>query len=195
MPGNIGYVLLGKLASLFVPDPVTAFLAVNVGLTVLGVVFCYLFATLIVPRSLAAALAFAMSCNPIVWFHGGIIASYPVWLAVLPAIGWFGVRYKREGQFGDLIGTSVALGDRDDSSARLALLWSSALVRLSCAGPGPLAALAHRRVDRGAWPAPAGSSGQPGSWAGWMSISNGSRRNTNSTGPAFPCSRGGWSRA
>jgi len=110
MPGNIGYVLLGKLASLFVPDPVTAFLAVNIGLTVVAVVFCYLFATLIVPRPLAAALTFALSCNAIVWFHGAIIASYPVWLAVLPAIGWFGVRYKRERRFGDLIGTSVALG-------------------------------------------------------------------------------------
>jgi len=110
MPGNIGYVLLGKLASLFVPDPVTAFLAVNIVLTVLGIVFCYFFSTLIVPRSLAAALSFALSCNAIVWYHGGIIASYPVWLAVLPAIGWFGVRYKRGRRFGDLIGTSVALG-------------------------------------------------------------------------------------
>ncbi|MGC8641769.1 MAG: hypothetical protein ACP5XB_18025, partial [Isosphaeraceae bacterium] len=30
MPGNIGYVLLGKLAKLFVAGPVTAFLAVNI---------------------------------------------------------------------------------------------------------------------------------------------------------------------
>lgn len=110
MPGNIGYVLLGKLASLVVPDPVTAFLAVNIALTVLGVGFCYLFATLVVPRSLAAALAFALSCNAIVWYHGAIIASYPVWLATLPAIGWFGVRYKREGKRSDLIGVSIALG-------------------------------------------------------------------------------------
>ena len=55
-------------------------------------------------------MAFALSCNAIVWYHGGIIASYPVWLAVLPAIGWFGVRYKRGKQFGDLIGASIALG-------------------------------------------------------------------------------------
>ena len=117
MPGNIGYVLLGKLASLFTADPVTAFLSVNVGLTLLGVVFCYLFATLVVPRSLAAALTFAMSCNTIVWFHGGIIASYPVWLATLPAIGWFGVRYKREGRFGNLL----------VRASRLASAWSFVL--------------------------------------------------------------------
>jgi hypothetical protein len=110
MPGNIGYVLLGKLASVFIEDPVRAFLTVNVGLTVVGVIFCYLFCTLVVPRSLAAALTFAMSCNPIVWYHGGIIASYPVWLATLPAVGWFGVRYKREGRFADLIGASLTLG-------------------------------------------------------------------------------------
>ncbi|MGC8641768.1 MAG: hypothetical protein ACP5XB_18020, partial [Isosphaeraceae bacterium] len=72
--------------------------------------FCYLFATLVVPRALAATLAFAMSCNAIVWYHGAIIASYPVWLATLPAIGWFGVRYKRDGRLGDLLGASLALG-------------------------------------------------------------------------------------
>lgn len=110
MPGNIGYVVLGKLARVFAPEPVTAFLSVNIGLTALGVAFCYLFGSLIVPRPLAAAAAFAMSCNPMVWYHGGIIASYPVWLAVLPAIGWFGVRYKRAGRLEDLIGASVALG-------------------------------------------------------------------------------------
>ncbi len=110
MPGNIGYVLLGKVASWVVSDPVTAFLTVNIGLTVVGVAFCYLFSAMIVPRSLAAALSFAMSCNAIVWYHGGIIASYPVWLAALPAIGWFGVRYKRDRRLSNLIGTSAALG-------------------------------------------------------------------------------------
>jgi hypothetical protein len=110
MPGNIGYVLLGKFASLFVGDPVTAFLTVNIGLTAIGVIFCYLFSSLIVPRALAAASTFALSCNAIVWYHGAIIASYPVWLAVLPAIGFFGVRYKRATRFGDLLGMSVALG-------------------------------------------------------------------------------------
>jgi hypothetical protein len=110
MPGNIGYVLLGKLANLSFSDPTTAFLAVNVGLTAVGAAFAYLFATLIVPRPLAAAAAFAMSCNPVLWWHGGVIASYPVWLAVLPAIGWFGLRYQRAGRVGDMVGASVALG-------------------------------------------------------------------------------------
>lgn len=110
MPGNIGYVLLGKLASFITPNSVTAFLAVNIGLSVVAVVFCYLFFTLIVPPRLAAAAAFALSCNAIVWFHGGIIASYPVWLAVMPAIGWFGMRYKRKRRFGDLLAVSGALG-------------------------------------------------------------------------------------
>jgi hypothetical protein len=92
MPGNIGYVLLGKLASFIAPDPLMAFLPVNIALTVVAVVFCYLFSTLIVPRILAVAATFAFSCSAIVWYHGGIIASYPVWLAVMPAIGWFGMR-------------------------------------------------------------------------------------------------------
>ena len=173
MPGNIGYVVMGKLASIFVPEPVTAFLAVNIGLTVVGVAFCYLFSSLIVPRGLAAAAAFAMSCNPIVWYHGGIIASYPVWLAVLPAIGWFGVRYKRAGRFEDLIGASVSLGVgmilRPDLLVFGAPLWFGCLVL----GRAPWR---HWLIGGSiGWrPAAAGSSARPGSSAGSMSISNGS---------------------
>ena len=110
MPGNIGYVLLGKAAHLVLPNPVHAFLAVNIGLTCLGVAFFYLFATLLVPRPLAAASAFALACNPMVWWHGGVIASYPVWLATLPAIGWFGLRFVRHRRFGDMLGATIALG-------------------------------------------------------------------------------------
>src|SRR4051794_21893559 len=58
MPGNIGYVLLGKFATLFTPDPVTAFLAVNVALTAIGAAFSYLFASMVVSRPLAAASTF-----------------------------------------------------------------------------------------------------------------------------------------
>ncbi len=110
MPGNIGYVLLGKAADLFVANPVHAFEAVNIALTCLGVGLFYLFATLVVPRSLALASAFALACNPMVWWHGGVIASYPVWLAVLPAIGWFGLRFVRERRFGDMLGATLSLG-------------------------------------------------------------------------------------
>lgn len=108
-PGNLGYVLLGKAASLVISSPVRAYLAVNIGLTAVGVGFCYLFATLIVSRPLATALTFALSCNTIVWYHGLIIASYPVWLVALPAIGWFGVRYRRHSRTADLVGVSVSL--------------------------------------------------------------------------------------
>lgn len=110
MPGNIGYVVLGKVAHLALASPVHAFEAVNIGLTCVGVAFVYLFATLLVPRPLAAASAFALSCNPMVWWHGGVIASYPVWLAVLPAIGWFGLRFVRGRRLGDMLGATIALG-------------------------------------------------------------------------------------
>lgn len=110
MPGNIGYVLLGKAAHTVLADPTHAYLVVNIALTCVGVVFSYLFATLVVSRPLAAATAFALACNPMVWWHGALIASYPVWLAVLPAIGWFGLRYVRGREFGDLLGATVSLG-------------------------------------------------------------------------------------
>lgn len=132
MPGNIGYVLLGKLANAFWAEPVTAFLAVNVGLTIVGAAFAYLFGTLVVSRPLAAAAALAMTCNPMVWWHGGAIASYPVWLAVLPAIAWFGLRYRREGRTADLVGASLSLGLgtilRPDLLAFGTPLWAGSLL-------------------------------------------------------------------
>lgn len=110
MPGNIGYVLLGKAANRLWADPVHAYEAVNVGLSAVGVVFTYLFASLVVARPLAAASAFALASNPMVWWHGDVIASYPVWLAIPPAIGFFGLRYVRGRRFADLIGATSALG-------------------------------------------------------------------------------------
>ncbi|WP_406697571.1 hypothetical protein V5E97_01805 [Singulisphaera sp. Ch08] len=110
MPGNIGYVLLGKFANLILANPIHAYLAVNIALTCVGVVFTYLFTTLVIPRPLAAATAFALACNPLVWWHGAVIASYPVWLAVMPSIGYFGLRFVRGRAFSDLLGATIALG-------------------------------------------------------------------------------------
>ncbi len=132
MPGNLGYVLLGRLANVFQADPVTAFLTVNVGLTIAGAAFAYLFGTLAVSRPLAAAAALATTCNPIVWWHGGAIASYPVWLAVLPAIGFYGLRYQRSRRTADMIGASLALGVgmvlRPDLLAFGTPLWAGSLL-------------------------------------------------------------------
>ncbi len=132
MPGNIGYVLLGKLAHAFVPNPVHAFEAVNIALTCVGVGFFYLFATLVISRPLALATAFALACNPMVWWHGGVIASYPVWLAVLPAIGWFGLRFVRERRSGDMLGATLSLGIgmvlRPDLLAFGSPLWFGCMV-------------------------------------------------------------------
>ena len=132
MPGNLGYVLLGKVANLFWAEPVTAFLMVNVGLTVVGAAFAYLFGTLVVSRPMAAAAALAMTCNPMVWWHGGAIASYPVWLAVLPAVGWYGLRYQRSGRAADMVGASVALGAgmilRPDLLAFGTPLWAGSML-------------------------------------------------------------------
>ncbi|WP_337176038.1 hypothetical protein [Paludisphaera sp.] len=132
MPGNIGYVLLGKLANAFWADPVTAFLMVNIGLTMAGAAFAYLFGALVVSRPMAAAAALAMTCNPMVWWHGGVIASYPVWLAVLPAIGYYGLRYQRSGRTADMVGASLALGVgmvlRPDLLAFGTPLWGGSLL-------------------------------------------------------------------
>ncbi len=110
MPGNLGYVLLGKAAHFVIADPVHAYLAVNILLTLIGVGFSYLFATLVVPRPLAAATSLALACCPMIWWHGAIIASYPVWLATMPAIAWFGIRFVRARHTCDLYGATISLG-------------------------------------------------------------------------------------
>ncbi|HEX8200813.1 MAG TPA: hypothetical protein VF590_10015, partial [Isosphaeraceae bacterium] len=89
---------------------VHAYAAVTIALTALAAAFCYLCATLVVPRPLAAASAFALTTNAVVWWHGAVIASYLAWLVALPAIGWFGVRFARHRRGGDLVGASLALG-------------------------------------------------------------------------------------
>ncbi len=132
MPGNIGYVLLGKAAHAVIANPVYAFQAVNIALTCVGIGFFYLFATLVVPRPMAVASAFAMANSPMVWWHVGVIASYPVWLAVMPAIGWFGLRFVRGRRPVDVLGMTLALGFgmilRPDLIAFGSPLWFGCMV-------------------------------------------------------------------
>ncbi|MHC5543805.1 hypothetical protein ACYOEI_36725, partial [Singulisphaera rosea] len=110
MPGNLGFVLLGKLANLVWPDPLNSYAAVCIGLTVVGAVSSYLLGSLFLPRSLAAATAFALSANAILWWYGEVISSYLVWFAILPTIGWFGARFVRGRRTSDLLGATATLG-------------------------------------------------------------------------------------
>ena len=110
MPGNIGYVLLGKVAQWVWPEPTDAFAAVTIALSTGAIVIIYLLGTQMLPRSLAASVAFALSCNIIVWRFSTPIASYVAWLLAIPAIGWFGIRYLRSRSTVDLVGTSLAVG-------------------------------------------------------------------------------------
>ena len=131
-PGNVGYVLLGKAANQVIPDPVQAFAAVNIALTALGAAFCFLIAARGLPRPLAAASAFALTCNPLVWWYGPVVASYLVWLAILPAVAWFGLRFVEGRRQGDLIAISVTLGLgmilRQDLLAFGTPLWAGSLL-------------------------------------------------------------------
>ncbi len=110
MPGNLGYVLLGKAALTIWTHPIHAFIAVNVLLTAVGVVFLWRLGRLFLPEGPAAAAALALACCPTVWWHGATVNSYLVWLAALPAIGFFGVRFARERRSSDALLCSLALG-------------------------------------------------------------------------------------
>ena len=109
-PGKIGFVLAAALAQTVDPDPVHVYAVVTIALSVAAAVFIYLFATLYLPRRLAAAAAFAVMCGPIVWHYGAVIASYIVWLPCFPAIGYFGVRFLRERRPGLALAAAAATG-------------------------------------------------------------------------------------
>lgn len=110
MPGNIGYVLMGKAFTLLGAGPVWAYGIAGSVLSGIAGVFIYLFATLVYPRGLALATAVAVMTNTLVWYHGVIMQSYIVWLATLPAIGYFGLRLARERSLAMVIAASVATG-------------------------------------------------------------------------------------
>lgn len=109
-PGNIGYVLLGRFFSLFTPDPVLAYGLAGTLLSCVAGAFIYLFAALVVPRRIAGAVALATMASPMAWYHGVIMQSYIVWLAALPAIGYFGLRLVRERSWSMVLAASLATG-------------------------------------------------------------------------------------
>lgn len=110
MPGNIGYVLLGKLFTLMGADPIAAYAWVGTLLSAAGAAYIYLLGVMVFRRSLALAVAFAVMTNAMVWYHGVIMQSYIVWLAAMPAIGYHALRMVRERSLGSVIGASLATG-------------------------------------------------------------------------------------
>lgn len=110
MPGNIGYVLLGKLFTVLGAGPITAYALVGTLLSAAGAAYIYLLSGLIFRRGLALAVAFAVMTNTLVWYHGVIMQSYIVWLATLPAIGYYVLRLVRERSFDMVIAASLATG-------------------------------------------------------------------------------------
>ena len=109
-PGNIGFVLLARGAQLLGLEPLRAYSAVLIAMTCLALAFVYLLGTRFMPRYLAALAAFAFSCDTVVWYHGTLIKSYPVWMVALPAVAFFGSRFFERHRTGDVVAMSLALG-------------------------------------------------------------------------------------
>ena len=66
MPGNLGYVLLGRAAGMVWPEPTRAFAAVNAALTAVAVVLLFRVAKCFVPVALAGGLSLKWAI-----VHGG----------------------------------------------------------------------------------------------------------------------------
>ena len=109
-PGNLGFVLLGRIAQLLFPNPIDAYAAVNIALQAAGACFTYLLGRLVLPRGVAAAAALALSCNAMVWWHGTPISSYNGWLASIPATAWLGGRFLRARRAADIVMAAAVVG-------------------------------------------------------------------------------------
>lgn len=122
-PGNIGYVLLGKLFTLLGADPVLAYALTGTLISCLAGAYIYLFASVALvgrfsepalrnapTQPLALFTAIAAMTSPMVWYHGVIMQSYIVWMAALPAIGYYGLRLIHERSWKMVIAASLATG-------------------------------------------------------------------------------------
>lgn len=112
-PGNIGYVLCAKAVSLIVSDLVTMYALVATGLSCLGAYFILKLTRLLFSPSLALATALCVMTSAQVWYHGVIMQSYIVWLAMLPTIAYFCVQLASQRdnpRWGTLIAAACATG-------------------------------------------------------------------------------------
>lgn len=110
-PGNIGYVLVGKAFTVLgAQNPVWAYALTDTLISCVGAVFVYLLGSLAFTRWIALATTLAVMSSVQVWYHGVIMQSYIVWLASLPMIAYFGVRFVRERTWRMLIAASLATG-------------------------------------------------------------------------------------
>jgi hypothetical protein len=132
MPGNLGFVLLARGLHGLGLSPIAAFAAVNLLLTTAAAGYVFLIGARWLPASLAFATSVAMLLNPMVWWHGATINSYLVWLAVLPAIAYHGLRFHETRRTSQLVAMSLALGVgtalRQDLVAFGTPLWLAAML-------------------------------------------------------------------
>jgi len=109
MPGNIGWVLLGKLFSFFT-DPVSAYTLVTFLISLIGTSFIFLLCTLFLRPWMAAITTLAAALSPMIWFHAEPLLSYGTWIAIPPAIAYFGIRYSRQRKLPLLYAAAAATG-------------------------------------------------------------------------------------
>jgi len=109
MPGNVGWVLMGRLFATFL-EPQHAFTVATVLVSVVGAAYLFLLCSLLFERWLAVATAIGTMLSPMVWYHGVPVMTYVTWIAIPPAIAYYGVRYWRERQVWLLHAAALATG-------------------------------------------------------------------------------------
>lgn len=108
-PGNLGWVLLGKLFTLAL-SPLDAFTLVAILVAVIGSGFFYLLCTLCMRPWLACIATLGLVLSPQVWYHSTTLMSYEVWWVVPAAIAYFGARYISERRLHLLYAAAAATG-------------------------------------------------------------------------------------
>lgn len=132
-PGNIGFVLLARLAEAVVGDGVVAYEILSIGASSVGVAGFWCVCRRLFTFGTSFLLCLLLSLNAVVWFHGTPITSYPCWIAMMPWLSWAALKVsRREGACSLVLLTGVyGLGIllRPDIALFGAGVWCWALAR------------------------------------------------------------------
>lgn len=77
-PGSIFFVLMGRLVQGLIPEPNSAFIAINIVASGLAVVVLYHFGREVFDKGKGLLAALLLTTSPLVWFYGEITSIYPL---------------------------------------------------------------------------------------------------------------------
>jgi len=155
-PGYIGYLALGRLFEVFIPDPNAALVVLSIAGESLAVVIGFLFASSLFGRFAGWVTALAMVSSPLFWYYGEVANNYALEPVLTLAIAWLTWRlWTGDERYADRAAIAIGLAGalRPSTALMMLPLFLLALPR-ACSRPAAVRALALLVVAAAAWVIP-----------------------------------------